>query len=244
MALVLSMKLNGEKEARAFIAGVGRQMPFITKSAINQTADHIKVRERRAMARSFERPRPFTLNALKIFTASKKKLEARIFFKDVKRLKEHYVVPQVEGGARLPKGSAKKLRAKGLIAPGEFIVPARAAPLDKHGNVRTAFVNDMLKRINPKPVDLTKTRKRGGKSSDLGRVRKGQDTEYVVSAFKGTKGIFYVTPAKWTLVFYVVRRAPRYRKRLRFYEVANKAFDEEYENAFDEWFNEAIRTAR
>lgn len=239
MTLTLSMKTTGVKEARAFIAGVGKQIPFITMKTINATAKVVVNQEKRTMNRVFDRPTRFTLNSLTIDPfAKKKRLAARVWFKDIDVIgTEHYIVPQVEGGARGPTPFERALRRAGILGGGQYVVPSRTAPLDRHGNVRRGLITKIMANIGAMadaysntPVQWTRER--------------GRKKEFVFGSVGSTKGILQTDGDRWRLIFIVVNRAPRYRKRFPFYEVATKTTDENIEKEFDVAFDFAIRTAR
>ncbi len=89
------------------------------------------------MKKTFDRPARYTLNALQITPASKNSLSAEV---GVKGSPGHYLMPQVEGGARPQKRSEHWLAsvgpAKERISPFPFYTPALVgARFDQYGNV-------------------------------------------------------------------------------------------------------------
>ncbi|MBC2676904.1 hypothetical protein [Pseudomonas baltica] len=55
-----------------------RQIPFATALALTETAKLIKSSIEDEMRAVFDRPTPFTMNALRLIPATKQKLEARV----------------------------------------------------------------------------------------------------------------------------------------------------------------------
>lgn len=241
MAITLTMKTLGTKEARAFIAGVGRQMPFINKTAINETAKSQVNNERRAMNRVFDRPTRFTLNSLKVYPfATKKRQEARVWFKEIDvKATEHYLVPQVYGGVRGPTPFERALRRANILAGNEFVVPSRTAPLDKHGNVRRGIITKIMAHIG-----ALHDRSSNTPVENLAWIKNKQSRgEYVFGSIGRAKGIWRTAGDRWLLIFHVVKGAPRYKKIFPFDKIAEKNYNENFELDWDLAFQTALRSA-
>lgn len=134
--------------------------------AMNQTGKAIKEAEIVEMRRVFDRPVPFTLNSLQLTTASKSDLTAMVGFKSPARMGQHYLVPQVEGGARKLKGFERG------IGKREF-VPGKGARLDRYGNVpgsQIVQIMSVLGKLGRYAGDNTnitaRSRKRNAKQRD------------------------------------------------------------------------------
>jgi hypothetical protein len=95
-----------------------KQLPFAAALALTRTAQHGRDKVVGNMPSVFDRPTPFTMNAVSIETAKKSRLEARIFVKDIQ---SEYLRLQEEGGTRQPKKTA-------LVTPGII-------SLNRYGNI-------------------------------------------------------------------------------------------------------------
>ncbi|EHL97720.1 hypothetical protein HMPREF9946_04003 [Acetobacteraceae bacterium AT-5844] len=107
-----------------------KQVPFAAAQALNETAQMAQISVRRQLPSIFDRPTPFTMNAIGIQRATKGRLEARVFVKDKQA---EYLKVQEDGGTRIPKKRAIllpraiRLNQYGNMARGA-IAAARAKP--------------------------------------------------------------------------------------------------------------------
>jgi hypothetical protein len=114
-----------------------KQIPFAAARALNDTAQAAQIRVKRELPSIFDRPTPFTLNAIGIERASKSKLQARVFVKDKQAA---YLEVQETGGTKTPKKRAFLL-PRGLRRnqygnmPKGAVASARAKPTTFSGTV-------------------------------------------------------------------------------------------------------------
>lgn len=94
------------------------QLPYAGALALTRTAELGRDEVRSMMPLTFDRPTPFSLNAITIVSARKTRLEARILVKDIQA---EYLRLQEMGGMRQPKKQA-------LVTPG-------AIKLNQYGNM-------------------------------------------------------------------------------------------------------------
>jgi len=107
-------------------------------TALNMTAkEDIKPRIQAEMKKVFDNPTRYTLNSLWIKYARVNDLVAVVWFKEPDRMGQHYLVPQVYGGARKLKGFERALGEK------EF-VPGSGARLDAYGNISSGQIRQLL----------------------------------------------------------------------------------------------------
>ena len=110
----------------------------------------------------FDRPTPATLNSLYIQSATKQKLEARVWIKDGRgvngkgnvvgregawgkgRAASTWLTPEIYGGPRSDKGIEKMLRRKGVLKQGQYIVPGNRMELDAYGNIPKGTLNKII----------------------------------------------------------------------------------------------------
>ncbi|MBV5843725.1 hypothetical protein KUT55_32250, partial [Pseudomonas aeruginosa] len=121
---------------------LGGDLPAaVLADALNHTANQANQALVGEIDQVFDRPTPFTRNAIRILHATSRRLEAALWVKDEKdhaskgQAPEDWVAPQVFGGPRVDKASERNLRARGILPAGMFVVPAEGARLDQYGNM-------------------------------------------------------------------------------------------------------------
>lgn len=152
---MISFRLNRAEFVRQ-LARQRRREALAAVSALNATAyDIVRKDLPRTMARVFDRPTRFTLNAFRYDKATLAEPVASVVYryggKGARFGRRHYLVTQVEGGQRPPKAVETKLanRARALGAAGfpARLYPTAAVPRDRYGNVRTGFWNRVLSDV-------------------------------------------------------------------------------------------------
>ncbi|MFS8973871.1 hypothetical protein PO002_05055 [Cupriavidus necator] len=126
---------------------LGRQFPFAVAKGLTQTALDAKQRLVGEMARRFDRPTPYTLNAIYIRSATKQTLEARVWVKSDAGKgtpAEKYLLPEVYGGERRLKRYERSLQSAGILPAGKATVPGSAAQLDAFGNLNRGQIVQLL----------------------------------------------------------------------------------------------------
>lgn len=122
------------------LTGMERQIPYAVANGLNTTTRRAKDGLQKAMVSLFDRPTPFTLNSLQMTPArAPGTLESRIWFKDPPNLgtKDHYLLPQVEGGDR-------PMKPFEMGMGGRFVTPSRYAKLDQYGNLGRGQITKLL----------------------------------------------------------------------------------------------------
>jgi hypothetical protein len=114
-----------------------RQVPFATAQALNDTAAAAQIAVKRRLPSIFDRPTPFTLNAIGLERATKTRLVARVF---VKEKQAGYLTVEETGGTVTPKKRAFLLprgirRNQYGNMPKGAIAAARAKPTTFSGKV-------------------------------------------------------------------------------------------------------------
>lgn len=231
MADQIHIELRGVKEAIAMLDDVKRrQIPFAVSKALNECARMIRDEERLTMQQVFDRPTPWTLNALQIRPASKTKLTAIVEFKDQA---ERYLGPQIYGGERRMKRSEMWLKA--------YWAPGGAARRNRYGNMSAGQITQILSATKTHPDFYAWTSRRS-----LKRNKKPRDY-FIVRTPRGK-----VFPGVWEkygkagairpILKFIA--SPKYRKLFPFYEVAHRVADAHLTRLFKEALDYAIQTAR
>lgn len=189
-----------------------------TAVALTQTAKQVEAAERSEFAKDLDRPKPFTLNALRTLPATPASLTAEVLLKTYisNPSAQHYLEPQVHGGSRPLKAFEKRLFK--YLPQGWFVVPGKGAKLDAYGNMTRQQIVDVLTALQALPPPSAQSRR--------GRRKVG---DYVVSTpgnpFKTSKGgrlPYGVWLRKGRGIVNILFFVPRvsYRRRLPFFDVA------------------------
>jgi hypothetical protein len=123
-----------------------QQLPFAQAKTLTDIADIAKNEAIKEMRRVFDRPTAFTLNALKVERATKRRLEARVVLKDPTRIDDehHYLNVETAGGTRGFKPFEARLLRKRIIPAGEYAVPGQGADMDAFGNMKRGQITQVL----------------------------------------------------------------------------------------------------
>lgn len=213
----LQIEVRGLTEALKFLhkAADGNTLKAIER-AENLTAWDIRKKLIEVMPRVIKDPTPTTLKALLV---DKNVVEMKNDWgKGVPA--DKYLGPQVFGGARTHKKFEKALIRSGVMAPNQFAVPTDQAKLDKYGNLRGAQVVQILSGLRAFTAAGYNANATGSKRS----LAKGNAVKYHASPL----GIWQRAGRMSKLIIAFVDSAPRYRKRLPFFQVAERVAKERY----------------
>lgn len=225
----LSMQSN-IKAATADLRGTREQIALATAKALTFTAERVHAAEKVELQRVFDRPTAFTLNSLYKSMAKPSRLEARVWFKDL-RFKAHYLLPQVGGGDRPLKRFEQFLQRANKLPVGMFAVPGAGARFDAYGNMSRGQLVQALSALQALPETgylANKSRRKGA------RRNRATDAIFVGRPRPGMPlGVWQrsgLTRLKPILIFV---RSPRYRKRFDFYGIANNIAAREFPAILD-----------
>lgn len=159
----LDIKINGLDRVRAHLANQQKQVTFAAAVALTKTAKAAERETYEEFRRTFDRPTPTMMRALRTKTATKADLTARVFVKDrplggknpysMAELLAH----QFKGGGRIQKQLEAVLRQQGLLQPGQFVVPGGAAKLDRYGNMVRGQIVQILSQIGVRRAGFDST---------------------------------------------------------------------------------------
>lgn len=218
------------------MGAIMKELPRDTATALNNVAFATVPVLKQTIQDVFDRPTPFAINSPRVFKAGKNRPYAEVFLKDAPRLgQKHYLLPQVEGGAR-PAKTFETL----IGNQATRLVPGRSVQLDPYGNAprrlygailaQLGRFRDPLQNQTPESRGKRKRRKdRGGfGKGDFFRVNPGQQGRAA-----------HLAPGVWERVetgfgsavrpVFVEIGAAVYRQRLPFYDVARREFLARYE---------------
>ena len=230
------------------------QLPQAMSWALNATADKVKVALVEEMGRVFDRPTPYTLNAMYVRWSTKRRLVASVSLKDngagdtaapgtVNKgtAAAAYLKPEIEGGARNLKRMERALQAAGLLPVGMFAVPAKEAPLDAYGNVPSQFIIRMLSDLRA----FTTAGYRANRKAGRRKGNRATNAFFVPPAGSHLKpGIYWRMPGRMLVPVFIFTRAPTYRARFDFKGISEKVAREEYPRQFPDAWRRALATDR
>lgn len=155
------------------------QLPYAAAKTLTRTGQQVKAAESDAIAKAFKSPTPFTKNAVYLQTATKTRLQARVWLKDLGS-KPSYLLPQIEGGMRPMKRFETRLKMAGFMTANQRAVPGQAAKLDAYGNMSRGLIMKILSQLKTAVVQ--------GDYSDASNSRRSRAKRATVQYFvsKGT----------------------------------------------------------
>ena len=204
-----------------------RHVPFATALALTRTAQEVRKAEVEEMKRVFDRPTPFTLRSLYLKPATKADLTARVWFKDLNR-PEHYLVPQIRGGERLPKRFEEHLRRAGILPKDPVAVPGGGARLNKYGNMTAGQITQILSVLGASPDSQQWATARS-------RKRNRKPRAFFVGRPGGGRlplGVWERRGMKLLPILIFVKR-PHYAQRFLFYDIGKRVALREFPKQFN-----------
>lgn len=245
---MITIKLEGFDDLLASLKGMERQIPYALANGVNAVARLVKDAEKTEMQNKFKSLTPFTINSLRMTPAkAPRSIAATVWFKDPPNLsqKDHYLLPQVEGGTRPMKPYEMGLG-------GRYTVPGKGLTLDQYGNLGRGQLTKIMSQsgsFRESGFKMNRTRK-GGKAGDMFMITKprgkmlpgiyertqgaetgGRIGRYLLARGMGAKkselNARYkaMSPRGIKPVLIFPTKAPTYNKRFDFYGVAQKVVD-------------------
>lgn len=159
-----------DSDVRKMIAALPKTAGRAAEMALDRTAREIRNEIRDTMRTVFKGPVPYTLNSLQITPTRNHNMEASVWFKDPDRMGQHYLVPQVEGGARKLKGFERAIA--GRYGVKMEMVPGVGAKIDRYGNVSAGQIKQIMSVLKVAQqyagydADITKRSASKGKERD------------------------------------------------------------------------------
>jgi hypothetical protein len=228
------------------------QVPFATALALTKTAQYVQGELTKAMDTVFDRPTPYTKNALYVKPARKDDLVAIVKVKDESfkgNPAVRYLFPEITGGTRNLKGFEKLLQRAGVMPAGWYAIPTSAALLDSYGNVPAGTVTRILSQLQSARDSLT------NESATLKakRNRTKRNARYfavnpATERGKLKPGIYERLGTAWGSgirpIFLYTQKQPSYSARYDFYGMAQRLAVERYPMEAELAIQRAIATAR
>lgn len=232
------------------------QLPFAAALALTRTAQAVQGELRSEMQSVFDRPTRATIESTYIQPATKDKIEAYVWIKDGRQRSGGGVVgqkgawdkgraaidwlsPEVYGGPRSHKGFEKMLQRKGVLAPGQYVVPGRGAPLDQHGNIKRGELNKILSQARLFTEEGYTSNLAEGKRSRYFAIRQGR--KFIGVAERLGRGKGSRNNIRMVLAFV---DKPSYGRNLDWFGVAERVAEDVLPIEFEKAMARALATRR
>jgi hypothetical protein len=128
-----------------------RRMNAAVATALTRTAKQTRDVVQGRLGQVFDRPTPYTLNALFFTGATAQRLSASVKFKDEGAGSgtpaTKYLLPNVEGGVRRSKRFEVALQAAGHLPAGWVVTPGPGAAIDAYGNISKGQIIQVLSQL-------------------------------------------------------------------------------------------------
>jgi hypothetical protein len=232
---------NKDQVMKIYTSEDGFNIPSITMRALNHTAFQVKNALVEEMSKTFDRPTPYTLNALAVEEATTKNLRAFVVFRESSKMvprSEHYLGTQVYGGERKLKSFESALRIAGILPQGMYAVPGQKAPLDAYGNITRGFIIQIIsyfKAFGEQGYRANSTVETKEKIKKGTKKKRGMEYFAIREPGRGLKpGIYRKTSLDFRMgigktepmIMFVKR--PAYRQILGWDEIAKRVVDQNW----------------
>lgn len=135
---MISIDINGIDDVKKALEDAPKKARRACAIALNQTARAIWLESKEEMKRVFDSPAPYTLRSPAYDKATTSNLEAKVYYVEPERMKDHYLVPQVEGGSRKLKGFERG------IGLGQLVPTRVGAQMDQRGNMSVGQIKQIV----------------------------------------------------------------------------------------------------
>jgi hypothetical protein len=144
---MLQVKVNGVPELMAQLSEFSsRRFNAMIATALTRTAVGVRDDMRASAQQAFDRPRPYTVNAIRHVGATAETLRAVVEVRPDSSAAT-YLQPQVFGGPRPQKRFEQLAGAMGLPS-GWVVVPGPAAKIDSFGNMERRQLREVLAQVS------------------------------------------------------------------------------------------------
>ncbi len=248
----VSVRGDVKKLTRHLRAIHEKQIPFATAQAINAVLKTSAPAVKREMQLVFDRPTNWTLNSYRVLKwANKRDLVGAVGFKDMdyrggpggkeSSAAGNYLKPEMYGTERKQTRFEALIQARGLIGPGEFLVPSKYQPRDRFGNVPRGVFQKVLANLQATLDPYSRTPAGGARGGD-------RKAEYFFTR-QGVRGakltaIWHRVGRNAIPAFIVITGAPQYRKRFSPTKVVQRELNKRFHIEFETAMARAIATAK
>lgn len=211
-----------------------KQIPFATVYAMTLTARDVAWEEIGVMQRVFDRPTPYTLNALQVKPATTKTRVATVEFKEgfggtpAKR----YLNPHVNGGPRSQKSHEQQIAP--LLKGYSYLIPAAGYPVNAYGNLNGGTIRKIISQLQ-----VSRNPDANASQSSRSKARRSAQAFFVAQNGKTVME----RRGKVVRPVLVGIRSPSYSKRFPFYETGAAVVAARLPVNFEVAFQRAMATS-
>ena len=211
------------------------QLPFGIALTATWTAQDVQKAEKALISKVFDRPTRYTKNSVYIKSATKRNPIAAVWLKDEWATAKggnaaEYLSPHIFGGERTAKRFEKAMRRKGLLKQNQFAVAAKPAKRDRYGNVSRGQITKMLSNI-------------GAQHDSHQNSRRGISYFLFENQDGSLSGVWQRTPNGIMPFMLFTDKAPQYKKRFRFFEMAERMVSKRLTPNFHRAMNHALASS-
>lgn len=227
------------------VAEMGRRGPIVAAIALTRTGKDVQAAIKDEQRAVFDRPTNYALNGTFLKSATRDRLESRVWVKDDPWGKgtpaDKFLGPQIFGGGRGLKGMERMLQANGMMPQGWFAVPGEGADLDSNGNVRRGQIRQVLSQLKVQHGAGYESRATGSQRSNRTIARQGVTYFVLPNGNKGLPpGIYlkrkFAHGSAIRPVFIFVQQV-QYQQRLRFHQVGQATVEKRFPHHWETEFN-------
>ena len=231
------MEVKGLAEMQQFLLAMQGKANRPAAVALTRTARIVEQRAKKIADQYIQGgPTKWTRNATFIRPAKPDRLVVTMGFKDYSNTgtpAAEYLQSIAAGGARKPKPFEKRLRARGILGPGQFAIPAGIKPLglNSHGNLPGPQYMQILSRMQA-------LRNVGSMQNATGSKRsrsKQQQRAYFVATVGGQRGLYLREKGSRQIVpaFTFINQAPKYTPTFPIAKGMMTAWEENFGREFE-----------
>lgn len=224
-----SVKADVNSFRRVFATMQDKQIRFATAVALTRTAKAVEKEIIGEIGRVFDRPTPYTMRSTWVSPASKARLMAEVKIKD-EAVKGNpavrFLIPSITSGGRSVKGFERLLQRAGVMPEGWYVVPTKFAKLDRYGNVTGGTITTILSALRASRDPLAnqsgsrRSRKKRARSTYFAALPGREATRHLAPGIYERTSFAFGSSIRPVLIY--TKRRPTYRKRLRFFEIAER----------------------
>jgi len=213
------------------------QLPFALALTATWTAQGVQAEEKKVIASVFDNPSPYVINSVRVKAARKDNPIAAVWVNDGSTGSGGNIAKtlsaEIWGGKRKAKGFTHVMRNKGILKNGQYLTAAPNAKRNQYGNISKASMKKVISDLeNP-------------------QGKKGRIKYFMLNNDSGVS-------STWNNVIWkklgrndmepfliITDEAPSYKKRLPFFEVAERIINRQspvnFEKAMDHAIGSSIR---
>ncbi len=205
------------------------QLPFALALTATWTAQDVQAEEKKVISGVFDNPTPYVINSVRVKAAKKNNPIAAVWINDGSSGKGGNIAntlsAQIWGGKRKAKGFTMVMRSKGILKSNQYLTAAPNAKRNQYGNISKASLRKVISDLeNP-----------------TGRIKYFMlnDESGVSNAWNNV--IWKKLGRNDMEPFLLISdEAPSYKKRLPFFEVAERVINKQLPANFEKAMDYAI----